>query len=86
MKLTEYLNQGTPLRMPKVILEPSEFIRHNSYNIGSETFTNIEIPAIWERYRTSGNYVQTNDEPCLKTQDADGNPLVYSCFYIAAGK
>jgi hypothetical protein len=82
MTLQEYLNQENPVRMPKVLLQPEEFVIHLTIKVGVDTLRLVSIPAIWDRFKMSGNYVQVNDQPCLKTQDEDGNPKKYSCFYL----
>ena len=82
MNLTDYLVQNNPQHMPIVELQEGEFIRHNIINVGKDTFTLIEIPLLYKCFKVAGNYIQINNESRLKTQDTDGNPKSYSCFYI----
>lgn len=82
MTLHEYLYQTNPRRMPKVELEEWEFRKHQTIKVGVDTLTSIEIPALWERFKVGGVYIQINNERCLRVQDEDGNPGSYSCFHL----
>lgn len=86
MTLTEYLNQPEPQKMPNVVLKEGEYKIHQTIKAGQDTLTLIEIPAIWERFGATGNYIQKNGGATLYTQDADGNAKSPSCFKIATGE
>lgn len=82
MNLTEYLNQTEPQRMPFVELQDGEFITHNTIKTGQETLTAITIPALWEKYKVNGYYVQKNNDRRLYVQDENGMPKGISCFNL----
>jgi len=82
MTLTEYINQVDPIRNPNVVLEKNEFITSESIWNGVEKLTFIEIPALYTKYRISGNYIQIDDRPELYTMSDDGNVKRLSCFRL----
>ncbi len=82
MKLSEYINQENPIRMPQVFLEKGEYRIHDSIKVAGHVLTTIEIPVLWERFKTDPVYIHKDDEPRLYTRDEHSNPISRSCFYI----
>ena len=83
MTLTEYLNQDDPKKMPRVELANDEVKFGIQYMIARVAFTReVTIPALWEKYKIPGTYIQKNRDPTLWTSDQDGNPVARSCFSL----
>jgi len=68
--------------MPKVILQKGEFKKHHAIKLGVDTLTVVEIPQLWETFKTFGSYIQINEDRELRTIDKDGNPKRLSCFNL----
>lgn len=82
MTLTEYLRPDRKHeRAYKVVLNIFEFKIHLKYKSGADTFTEISIPEIEEKYNCR-RYILKNGEGFLYTTDENGNPTSKSCFYI----
>jgi len=78
MTLTEYLAQPEPVRMPEVILEPSEYKIWITVPMpDGSTLSSVRINA-FPQYE----YVLKSNGKCLWTADEHGNPKKPSCFYI----
>lgn len=77
MTLTEYLAQKDPVRMPHVILQSGEFEVWNTAGIKPWRFTHINILGL------QGNYVVSEGETNLYTQDQFGYPSKRSCFNLS---
>lgn len=78
MNLSEYMEQETPRRMPKVILQPSEVQLYHRGKIPNGSLQEIAIlhPDIPFRYTL------VNDGCLLWTVDKFGNPKAPSCFWL----
>lgn len=76
MTLTEYLNQENPVRMPKVLLDPSEYFVGNFFGAYGARVADVSIKGI------EFSYVLKEGNPNVYTTDSQGNPDRPSCFWI----
>jgi hypothetical protein len=84
MTLTEYLNQETPVKFPKVFLRPDEFTVLSKRTSSTHLFKSLHINGIDAEYclKVPLYEVKSGKWERLYTTDQDGNPNRQSVFHI----
>ena len=82
MTLEEYIDQPDPQRNLTVELDRSEITIGATIKIaGHPSLTQIWITDGYAKICWGIQYVKKEDDSCLFTSDADGNPDKRSCFH-----